>query len=157
MRVYNLNMSNIDVNVYDTYALAEAAIESLDSSIEAHIEELLIGGASKYMVIRDTNTASSITQLTEPGASSWISTGKSINHTIVVTIAAINTNVVLRIEGTIDGTNAFNLSDSDTDTTITANGSYAFMASGILTGIRVNFVSESGGTDSTVDAKYLGA
>ncbi len=150
-------MSNINVTVYDTYNLAEAALEAIDSSIEAHIEELMIGGATKYMIIADTNVASAITQLTEPGTSGWIATGKALNHTIALTVANIDTNVVVRIEGTIDGTNAFNLSDSDTDTTITANGTYGFMATGSLTGIRVNFISETGGTAATVDAKYLGA
>lgn len=150
-------MSNISVTVYDTYNLAEAALEALDSSIEAHIEELMIGGATKYMIIADTNVASAITQMTAPGASAWIATGKALNHTVAVTVANIDTNVVVRIEGTIDGTLAFNLSDTDSDTTITANGTYAFMANGSLTGIRVNFVSESGGTAATVDAKYLGA
>lgn len=150
-------MSNISVTVYDTYALAEAALEALDSSIEAHIEELLIGGATKYMIIADTNTATAITQLTAPGASGWINTGKALNHTVALTVANIDTNVVVRIEGTIDGTLAFNLSDTDSDTTITANGTYGFMAKGSLTGIRVNFISESGGTAATIDAKYLGA
>ena len=150
-------MSNINVTIYDTYNLAEAALEALDSSIEAHIEELMIGGATRYMIIADTNVASAITQMTAPGASGWIATGKALNHTVALTVANIDTNVVVRIEGTVDGTNAFNLSDSDTDTTITANGTYGFMANGSLTGIRVNFVSESGGTAATVDAKYLGA
>lgn len=149
-------MSNISVTVYDTYNLAKAALEALDSSIEAHIEELMIGGATKYMIIADTHVSTSITQLTEPGASAWIATGKALNHTVAVTVASIDTNVVVRIEGTIDGTNVFNLSDTDTDTTITANGTYGFMATGSLIGIRVNFVSESGGTAATIDAKYLG-
>lgn len=150
-------MSNISVTVYDTYSLAEAALEALDSSIEAHIEELLIGGATKYMIIADTNVASAITQLTAPGASGWIATGKALNHTVALTVANIDTNIVVRIEGTIDGSLAFNLSDADSDTTITANGTYAFMATGSLTGIRVNFISEIGGTAATIDAKYLGA
>lgn len=149
-------MSNINVTVYDTYNLAEAALEAIDSSIEAHIEELMIGGATKYMIIADTNVASAITQMTAPGASAWIATGKALNHTIALTVANIDTNIVVRIEGTIDGTLAFNLSNSDTDTTLTANGTYGFKHTGSLTGIRVNFVSESGGTAATIDAKYLG-
>ena len=149
-------MSNISVTVYDTYNFAKAALEAIDSSIEAHIEELMIGGATKYMIIADTNVASAITQLTAPGASGWINTGKALNHTIALTVANIDTNVVVRIEGTIDGTDAFNLSNSDTDTTLTTNGTYGFKYTGSLTGIRVNFVSESGGTAATIDAKYLG-
>lgn len=147
-------MSNINVTVYDTYNLAEAALEAMDSSIEAHIEELMIGGATKYMIIADTHVATAITQLTEPGTSSWIATGKNSIHTLVATVAVINTNVILRAEGTIDGTIAFPL--AATDSTITANGSTVITYSGPLTHIRVNFVSEDGGTDATVDAKYLG-
>lgn len=149
-------MSNINVTVYDTYNLAEAALEAIDSSIEAHIEELMIGGATKYMIIADTNVASAITQMTAPGASAWIATGKALNHTIALTVANIDTNVVVRIEGTIDGIDAFNLNTSGIDTTLTANGTYGFKYTGSLTGIRVNFVSESGGTAATINAKYLG-
>lgn len=97
-----------------------------------------------------------IGSLTAPGASSAIQTGLNTHHTIAVTVVDINTNVVLRVEGSLDGTNWFNLSDLNQDTTITENGTYGFMATGMLYKIRVNFVSESGGTAATISAAYLG-
>lgn len=97
------------------------------------------------------------TQLTAVGVSKTFPTLQNTHHTIVALVDNINTNVVLRAEGTIDGTNYFNLSDADTDRTITAGGPYAFVFYGILKGIRIRFVSESGGTTATVDVKYIGA
>ena len=94
--------------------------------------------------------------LTAPGAGSAIQTGLNVNHTFAAVVSSINTNVVLRIEGTLDGTNWFNLSDTNADTTITANGTYGFMATGMLYKIRGNFVSESGGSAAIVEFSYLG-
>jgi len=149
-------MAKHEVTYYDTKEDAEAALELVDSSIDAYIEPYEDRGVTKWALSVESHAATSITQLTAPGASDWIATGKASRHTIVATVAAINTNVVLRIEGSIDGTTAFNLNSSNYDTTITGNGSYGFSYNGALTHIRVNFVSETGGTDATVSAKYLG-
>lgn len=97
------------------------------------------------------------TQLTAPGTTAMKKTLQNLNHTIVAVVANINTSLVLRVEGTIDGTNWFNLSDTNTDTTITANGVYGFMATGAIQGIRMNFVSETGGSSATIDCSYYGA
>ena len=80
----------------------------------------------------------------------------SVPYAEAATVAAINTNVVLRAEGSIDGENFFNLSESNADTTVTANGTNAFTYRGKINYIRLRFVSESGGTDATVDAAYTG-
>lgn len=149
-------MSKHEVTYYDTAAAAEAALESIDSTIDAFIEPYEDRGVTKWALNVESNTSTVISQLTAPGVSAWIPTGKALYHTIAVTVAAINTNVVLRVEGSVDGTTAFNLSDTETDTTITANGTKAFVFSGALTHIRVNFVSESGGSNATVNARYLG-
>lgn len=71
---------------------------------------------------------------------------------ITLTIASINTNVVFRIEGSNDNTNWANLDINNQDTTFTANGTYAFTFEGCPQRIRVNFVSESGGTAATITA-----
>lgn len=94
--------------------------------------------------------------LAAPGVSDALPVGNYSEHLIQCTVAAINTNVVLRIEGSLDGTNFFNLSASDEDKTITANGTYAFRYVGMVDYIRVRFVSESGGTAATVTNSYTG-
>lgn len=149
-------MAKHEVTLFDTAAAAEAALELVDSTIDAYIEPYDDRGVTKWALNVESNTATVISQLTAPGVSAWIPTGKALYHTIAVVVGSINTNVVLRIEGSIDGINAFNLNTAELDTTIAANGARAFRFSGALTHIRVNFVSESGGTDATIDAKYLG-
>lgn len=91
-------------------------------------------------------------QLIVPGSTPAFSMVGYKRATIAVVVAAINTNVVLRAEGSMDGTNWFNLSADNTDTTITANGTYGFNVEVAVDNIRLNFVSESGGTNATIDA-----
>lgn len=149
-------MAKHEVTYYDTKELAEAALELVESSIDAEIEPYEDRGVTKWALSVESHAATNITQLTAPGVSAWIATGKATMHTLVFTVAAINTNVVLRAEGSIDGVTAFNLNVAEVDTTITANGTRAFRFNGALTHIRLNFVSESGGVTATIDAKYLG-
>lgn len=74
-------------------------------------------------------------------------TGASM--TFQVTVSDIGTNVVLRFEGSLDGTNFFNLSSTNTDTTITANGTYGYALSGCpVQYARLRLVSISAGTPS---------
>lgn len=92
------------------------------------------------------------TQLTAPGVTAAFPMVGYKHATVAVTIATINTSVTLRVEGSLDGTNWFNLSATDTDTTYTANGTYGFVVEATVDNIRLNFVSEVGGTDATIDA-----
>jgi len=70
------------------------------------------------------------------------------NYSLFVTIASINTNVIIALEGSIDGTN---WSKVISNTTITANGTTHYsLANHPLKFIRPIFVSESGGTAATV-------
>ena len=149
-------MTKYSVTAYTTQALAEAALEALDTTVDATIEPYSDGGLQKWVLVQRSVGVTSITQLTAPGASEWIPTGKNTHHTLTFTIAAVNTNVVMRAEGSVDGTIAFNLNSAETDTTITSNGTRSFKFEGALSHIRLNFVSESGGTDATIDAKYTG-
>jgi hypothetical protein len=69
--------------------------------------------------------------------------------TFQVTVSNIGTNVVIRFEGSLDGTNFFNLSSTNTDTTITANGTYGYALSGCpVQYARLRLVSISTGTPS---------
>ena len=92
------------------------------------------------------------TQLTAPGVTSAFSMVGYKRATVAVTIASINTNVVIRIEGSLDGTNWFNLNATETDTVFTSNGTFGFNVEAAIDNIRLNFVSESGGTAATVNA-----
>lgn len=67
--------------------------------------------------------------------------------TFQVTVSGIGTNVVIRFEGSLDGTSYFNLSSTNTDTTITSNGTYGYALSGCpVQYARLRLVSLSGGT-----------
>lgn len=90
-------------------------------------------------------------QLSAPSSTSSRNMNGFNRAFITATVANINTNVVLRIEGSNDNSNWVNLSASDADTTITANGTYGFQYVGCPQHIRTTFVSESGGTSATVD------
>lgn len=95
------------------------------------------------------------TQLTAPGTTQALDvTAFSRIHCQYV-ITTINTNVVVRLEGSNDGTNWSNLAQGEVDTTRTANGAYSFVITGIpLFRIRFNFVSETGGTAATIDVRF---
>jgi hypothetical protein len=70
------------------------------------------------------------------------------NFLLMVTVTTINTNVIVALEGSIDGTN---WSKIVANTTLTANGTTHYnVANHPLRYIRPVFVSESGGTAAEV-------
>jgi hypothetical protein len=70
------------------------------------------------------------------------------NYSLFVTVASINTNVIIALEGSIDGTNWSKLI---ANTTITANGTTHYNSTNHpVRYVRPVFVSESGGTAATV-------
>jgi hypothetical protein len=70
------------------------------------------------------------------------------NYTLFVTVAGINTNVVVALNGSIDGTN---WSKIIANNTITSNGTSHFnVANHPVKYVQPIFVSETGGTDATV-------
>lgn len=70
------------------------------------------------------------------------------NFSLFVTVASVNTNVIVALEASIDGTN---WSKIIANTTITANGTTHYnVANHPIKFIRPVFVSESGGTAATV-------
>lgn len=105
------------------------------------------------------------TQLTAPGNSDEVSVEGSKDHTVQVKVASINTNVVVQLEGSVDGTNFFilplegvvvsGITITANVATITANATYLLYVKDVaIKNIRLNFVSESGGTAATIDTKF---
>ena len=70
------------------------------------------------------------------------------SYTLIVTLANKNTNVVVRLEGSIDGTNYAPIIANQT---ISDNGTTSYIVSNRpVKFIKPVFVSEAGGTDATV-------
>ena len=76
--------------------------------------------------------------------SAQLTTGATL--TFQVTLADVGTNVVIRFEGSLDGTNYFNLNATNTDTTLLANGSTAYYLMAPVSFVRFRLVSITGGT-----------
>ena len=102
-------------------------------------------------------TTVGLTALTAAGTTQSIEVQAS-EVTFQVTVTDINTNVVVRFEGSLDGTNFFNLDEDAEDTTITANGTTGYSLSGTpVTHVRLRLVSLSGSGNSTSVATVIGA
>ena len=70
------------------------------------------------------------------------------DYTLIVTVASVNTNVIVRLEGSVDVTNYAPIIANQT---ITANGTTVYSVAGRpVKWIRTNWVSEAGGTAATV-------
>lgn len=105
------------------------------------------------------------TQLIAPGNSDEVSVEGAKDHTAQITVAAINTNVVVQLEGSVDGINFMilplegvvitGLAITANVATITANGTYLLYVKDVaIKQIRLKFVSESSGTAATIDTKF---
>ena len=93
-------------------------------------------------------TFTTATALTAAGTTADVPVTGAKDFVVQVNVTDIDTNVVVRVEGTLDGTNYFNC-DTAGDTTITANGVTAFTMQNIpLRSLRGRLVSISGGTPS---------
>ena len=69
------------------------------------------------------------------------------NYTLAVTVTNINTSVVVRLDGSVDGVTYAPLISN----TITENGCYIYNSSGApVRKIRANFFKETGGTDAVI-------
>jgi len=69
-------------------------------------------------------------------------------YTLIVTVASVDTNVIIKLEGSVDGTNYAPIIANQT---ITANGTTVYSVSGRpVKWLRTNWVSEAGGTAATV-------
>ena len=139
----------------DNQLLGNASLVSIDSNLAGINTKLpsSLGAKASTDSISQANAQAqtTLTQLTAAGSTAAVSMLGYTRAFITLLVASIDTNVVVRIEGTNDGTNWTNLSTANTDTTITANGTYSFVFVGCPASIRVTFVSESGGTAATID------
>jgi len=69
------------------------------------------------------------------------------NYTLTATVTDIDTSVVVRLEGTLDGTNYAAMISN----TITEDGTYTYNVSGFpMKKIRANFLQRTGGNNAQV-------
>lgn len=88
--------------------------------------------------------------LTAPGSTDVVKMYGSKGFIIAYTVASIDTNVVVRIDGSLDNSNWFNAAEESLTMTHTANGTYAAKSETEFPFIRLTFVSEAGGTAATI-------
>ena len=95
----------------------------------------------------DTLSAPGVTETYDVYTTNYLSTR---NYTLLVTVQDIDTNVVVRLDGSTDGA-AFGAMISNT---ITENGTYAYNVTGFpVRKVRANFLKETGGTNARVSFK----
>jgi hypothetical protein len=89
--------------------------------------------------------------LTSAGVTDFQGLGVQDNVVFQVTVSSIGTNVVVRLEGSLDATSWFNLDAGEADTTLTANGTTAYaVTQAPVPYVRGRLVSLSGGSPSVV-------
>ena len=78
------------------------------------------------------------------------------NVIVQILIAGITTNVVVRLRGSLDNVNWFNLDEGDSDVTYTANGTYGIQWEGYgdINYVDLYWVTEAGGTAATLDVQF---
>lgn len=76
--------------------------------------------------------------------------------TVQYIVAHIDTNVVVALESSLDGSSWTNL-NSDGNTTVTSNGSYMFEVTGVSTKryFRFRSISQQGDSTTTIDTYWL--
>lgn len=75
-----------------------------------------------------------------------LSTGASLTFQVVA--SGLGTNAVVRFEGSLDGTNYFNLNASSEDFTLTSNGTTGYFLVAPVKYVRFRLVSYTGGAPS---------
>lgn len=100
-------------------------------------------------VVRTAWVAEALNTLTAVGVTPALETSGT-NTTFQVTVSSIGTNVVIRLEGSVNGVGYFNLNEAETDYTITANGTYgySFGAARPVRFVRLRVVTIPDGTPS---------
>jgi hypothetical protein len=100
----------------------------------------------------DELSAPGLGTLTQVAENNLLSTK---DYTLIVSVTNINTNVVVQLDGSIDGTNFAQIIAPQT---ILANGHSVFSVSGRpVKFVRPRFVSESGGTAAVVTLSVAAA
>lgn len=94
-------------------------------------------------------------QLTAVGNTDALDVRSNINHTFQVVVANKNTSVDYNVQGSVDGTNYFDLESSDVQQT--TNGAYYLTYANLpLVKVRCSMRAEVGGTAVTLDFTYEG-
>jgi hypothetical protein len=88
-----------------------------------------------------------LTALTAVGVTPAVEV-KATDLTFQVTVSDIGTNVVIRLEGSVDGTSYMNLAEDESDYTITADGTTGYVLYAPVNFVRLRLVSFSGGSPS---------
>lgn len=89
-------------------------------------------------------TAPGVTDVVDVMVANYLSTR---NYTLIATVTNIDTSVVVRLDGSIDGTDFGPMISN----TITENGTYPYYVNGFPMGyLRGNFLKETGGTNAVV-------
>ena len=108
------------------------------------------------------------TQLIAPGITAPLIVTGLKNHNMTVKVTNVDTNVIVEMEGSIDGTNFFDIPiDNATDVdlgaftknrlTITDDGTFSLHVKNYpMKEIQFRFVTESGGTAALLDVIYYG-
>lgn len=105
----------------------------------------------------DNYFVGSFDQLAAVGVSDAIKVHGLETHVFQAKVADVDTNVIIRFEGSLDGVNYANLAADVQDETITEDDTYIYSRSSLpLEYVRVRYVSESGSTTPTVDVVYAG-
>ena len=89
-------------------------------------------------------TSPGVTDVVDVMVSNYLSTR---NYTLIATVTNIDKEIVVRLDGSIDGTNFGPMISN----TITENGTYPYNVTGFPVGyLRGNFLQETGGTNAVV-------
>ena len=89
-------------------------------------------------------TAPGVTEVVDVMVANYLSTR---NYTLIATVTNIDTSVVVRLDGSVDGVNFGPMISN----TITQNGTYPYYVNGFPVGyLRGNFFHETGGTNAVV-------
>ena len=96
--------------------------------------------------------------LTTPSTTAAINAVDNVSHGFQYITTGVSTNVIVRSEGSLDGSNWFMLDDNGTPLTITSNtNKYEFKSNAPLGLVRVTWVSKSGaGTTPNIGVYYRG-
>ena len=106
-----------------------------------------------------------ITQLTAPGDTSTSNVSNFGVYGYSITVASVDTTVVVQLEGSIDETNYATLPLDNTAMTwlaitnnvaaITVDGTYILYSSAPVVDVKLSFDSETGGEAATIDADFF--
>ena len=89
-------------------------------------------------------TSPGVTDVVDVMVSNYLSTR---NYTLIATVTNIDKEIVVRLDGSIDGTDFGPMISN----TITENGTYPYNVTGFPVGyLRGNFLQETGGTNAVV-------